>query len=316
MEIWNLVFMQDEVDERRRGRARRCPARTSTPAPALERVAMVAAGRRQRLRDRPVPPHRSRRSQSAVGQALRRGRARRRLPPDRGRARPRHDVPDRRRRAAVERGPRLHPAPDAAPRRSRTRGGWAIEGPRDGVPSSTSVQRRVRRRLPGAARERGVRARRWPTSEEERFSATLRQGVTLFEEAKGARRRAAVSGDDAFAAHGHVRVPAASSRRSWRTTPGSRSTPTGSPNCCRNSSERVRARRREEGRRSVSTRAPSRPRSSSATSRPEAEGADRVGPGRGEPRARGRRRGPGRSGSSWTARRSTPRAAVRWGTRA
>ncbi len=53
MEIWNHVFIQDQVDASgtdRRGAARR---RTSTPGPSLERVAMRAAGRRQRVRDRP-----------------------------------------------------------------------------------------------------------------------------------------------------------------------------------------------------------------------------------------------------------------------
>ena len=114
IEIWNLVFMQDEVD----GDAevvRELPAKNIDTGSGARARGDGAAGRRQRFEtDLFRPLARGRPSRSRAG--ARRGRARRRLAQGHRGARPRHDLPDRRRGPAVERGPRLHPAPDAPPR--------------------------------------------------------------------------------------------------------------------------------------------------------------------------------------------------------
>ena len=56
MEIWNLVFIQDQVDGERRGRG--AAARQERRHRFLARAGGDGpAGRRQRVRDRPVPPH-------------------------------------------------------------------------------------------------------------------------------------------------------------------------------------------------------------------------------------------------------------------
>ena len=115
MEIWNLVFMQDEVDDGCR-RPARAPGKNIDTGSSLERVAIV-------LQDvdnvfetdllRPLLEV----AESLSGRRYGRRRARRRLAQGDRRARPRDDVPDGRRRAAVQRGPRLRAAPDAPPRR-------------------------------------------------------------------------------------------------------------------------------------------------------------------------------------------------------
>ncbi len=113
-----------------------------------------APGEGQLLRDRCVPTA-LRGGRVTVRQAPRRGSARRRLAQGDRRARARHHVPDRRRRPALERGPRLHPAPDAPPRghalaptRHRGCGHGAAHPPHD---------RALGRRVSRASRERVVR---------------------------------------------------------------------------------------------------------------------------------------------------------------
>jgi alanyl-tRNA synthetase len=109
IEIWNLVFMQFEQVTKED--ASTCRKPSIDTGMGLERIAAVLQGARQ-LRHRPVP-------------ALIAASARRPASPADGRARepPRHRrpsalvvLPDRRRRAAVERGPRLCAAPHHAPR--------------------------------------------------------------------------------------------------------------------------------------------------------------------------------------------------------
>ena len=111
IEIWNLVFMQFE--QLLAGRARR-------PAEALDRHRhgagahrRRAAGRARQLRHRPVPDA-DRRHPRACRPAVERGEPGE--PARHRRSSARHELPDRRRRAALERGPRLRAPPHHAPR--------------------------------------------------------------------------------------------------------------------------------------------------------------------------------------------------------
>ena len=131
---------------------RRCRTRTSTRALGLERLAALHPGRAVGVRERPVPAARGAR-RAPVGPQLRRRR------PDHSgtacarRPRPRDDVPDRRRRRAVERGPRLHPAAHHAPRdpagpldRARAAVPRRIRRPRDRDHGTHLPRARVRAR--------------------------------------------------------------------------------------------------------------------------------------------------------------------------
>ena len=116
LEFWNLVFMEYELA---RGRTRDAAARSRTSTPAWASSA---------------PPRSSRTSVSVYdtdgyqpimdwiagesGVAYGESDARDEGAPHPRRPRPRHDLPRRRRRHAVERGPRLRPAPDHPARRA------------------------------------------------------------------------------------------------------------------------------------------------------------------------------------------------------
>ena len=195
MEIWNLVFIQEQIDARAARRRARCPAKNVDTGSSLERVAMVLQGVDNVFETdlfRPILEVAERLS----GKTARRGPARRRVAQDHGRARPGHDVPHRRRRAAVERGPRVHPAPDAAPR--------GLARPTAGHRAAAcSTRSSTRRRGFGDAypelRENEAFIRQVAGSEEERFAATLRQGHGAVRGREGpSRRDARISGDDAF----------------------------------------------------------------------------------------------------------------------
>ena len=112
IEIWNLVFMQYEEGPPGT-RASPCPAPRSTPASAWSGSPPMLARRARQLRHRHLPrPHPGQRRDHRTGA----GRAVPRQPPSGGGPPARHRVPDRRRRAAVQRGPRLRAAPHHAPR--------------------------------------------------------------------------------------------------------------------------------------------------------------------------------------------------------
>ena len=113
LEFWNLVFMQYELQAGRRAAAAARAEHRHRPGPRPD--GRDPPGRPVGLRDRALP----------ALHPLRRGAVRAQLRPrrrpggharaaDPRRPRPRHGVPDGRRRRALERGPRLHPAPDHA----------------------------------------------------------------------------------------------------------------------------------------------------------------------------------------------------------
>ena len=119
LEIWNLVFMQDELSAVRSqgGLRHRRPAAEEEHrhrhGPRAGRV--PAPGRREHVRDRrDVPGHRA--GRGAHRPPVRRRPRRRRPVPGGRRPRPQLDDADRRRRHARQRGPRLRAAPAAAPR--------------------------------------------------------------------------------------------------------------------------------------------------------------------------------------------------------
>ena len=140
LEYWNLVFMQYDQD----------PIGTLTPLPAknidtglgLNRMALIQQGVDSIFETDQFLPL------MTLGRDLGHQRARRARAADPGRPHARDDLPHRRRRRALQRGPRLRAAPDHAPR--------AAAGP----------PHRHRARLPAAVREPRHRphGRRLPAS--------------------------------------------------------------------------------------------------------------------------------------------------------
>ena len=171
------------------------------------------AGRRQRVRDG-SPAADARGGRVALGPDARRRPAGRRVPQGHRRARARDDVPDRGRRAALERRPRVHPAPHASPRRhAREAAGHR------GIGHDAHDRRgggAIRRHLPRAPRERGVRPP----------GGRLGGGALLGHLAPGPRAVRGGEGPRGRRARARTRSSSptrsasrCSSRRSWRPTP-------------------------------------------------------------------------------------------------
>ena len=294
MEIWNLVFIQDQVDAR--------PAARSAPLPGEEhRHRLVARARRDGAPGRGQRASRPTCSVPLleVAESLS-GRTHGddarddvSLKVDR-RARPGDDVPDRGRRPAVERGPRVHPAAHAAPRgraraaaRHRADRCWtrSSTGGRacSATPTRSSGENEAFMRAGGGARRRSASRRR------------CGRAWCCSSEAKGRSADGVVSGRRRVQALGHVRVPDPAHRGAGRRGRAHGRRRIGSPSSCEEQRARARAtpRRRSPigaGRRA---RLPDRVRRLRARSTPT---PDRRVARRRDPRAAGGRGGRGGPG--------------------
>ena len=145
LEFWNLVFM--EFDRGDDGSLTPLPAQNIDTGSGLERVAMLLqeAGS---IFETDETAHVISARRAPVRPALRRRRRRRALVPGALRPRSRHGGDRNRRRHALQRGPRLRPAPDHPARRAPRH----AARPRDAVPrrAARGRDRVARRRLPGA----------------------------------------------------------------------------------------------------------------------------------------------------------------------
>ena len=187
LEYWNLVFMQ--YDQEPIGTLDAAAGEQHRHRPGPQPHGADPAGRRLDLRHRPV---------RAADDARARARDDPRRPraADPGRPRARDDVPDRRRRRALQRGPRLRPAaPDAPrdpagpPRRHRAGLPAAVRRRRDrhdGRAATPSWSPGARRSSSGSAPRRRASGARW------------RRGRSC---STTCSRRGEVSGDDAFRLH-------------------------------------------------------------------------------------------------------------------
>ncbi len=127
MEIWNLVFIQDRVDDKLQ-RHRAPPGEERRHGLVAGAGGARAPGGGQRVRDGSAPADPRGRRVPLWSEPWPRSH-RRHLPEGDRRARPRHDVPDRRRCAAFERGPRLRLAHGCSVAWCRMHDAWASSAP-------------------------------------------------------------------------------------------------------------------------------------------------------------------------------------------
>ena len=206
IEIWNLVFMQNERGE---GTSKEnfeilgpLPRKNIDTGMGIERVACLSAGCRQRLRDGSAAPgDRPRRGHRAS--RVRQGQPRRRCPvPDHRRPQPHRGDHHRRRRQPRQRWSWLCAAPLAAPRDpvGETAGNRRSR-------SSADIMATVRDAM-GPSYPELVndfdRIQRIAVAEETAFNRTLASGSRLFDEAASATKKSGtsvLSGTDAFTLH-------------------------------------------------------------------------------------------------------------------
>ena len=191
----------------------------------LERLASVAAGRAHQLRHGPVraDPRPDARAPGPRPGRLRAGALQ--LPGHRRPLAGRH-VPHRRRRPPVQRGARLRPAPDPAPRRPprpAARSTRAVPGrdrerrDRDhgATPTRTSPSGATRSSAPSPARRRSSRGRstRARSSSRRRSIPLTGDERVVGRRPRTCRRRAAAAGRRRLPAPRHVRLPDRPDRR-------------------------------------------------------------------------------------------------------
>ena len=199
LEYWNLVFMQ--YDRAEDGTLTPLPKQNIDTGMGLERIAAILQGVHSNfetdiLRDLMAL------AEEITGADVRRRRedldTSLRILADHARA---VDVPDRRRRHAEQRGPRLRaappPAPRGAPRPPARRRGPVPRAPRRRASSSSWATPTPRSSSTASSSTQIV------ASEEERFGATLRQGLTLPRDRarRGLARGGALDGRVAFTLH-------------------------------------------------------------------------------------------------------------------
>ena len=160
LEIWNLVFMQDELSAVRSKSdfdiAGSLPKKNIDTGMGLDRVAFLLQGKQNMYEIDVVYPVIAR-AEELTGKTLRRQPRGRRPVPRRRRPRPLLDDAHRRRRHARQRRPRLRPAPAAAPRRAldaaaRLRGPRAARADADLPRQDGGDLRQPRHRLGRASR--------------------------------------------------------------------------------------------------------------------------------------------------------------------
>ena len=206
LEIWNLVFMQDELSAVRSKDdfdiAGPLPKKNIDTGMGLERVAFLLQGVDNMYEIDVMYPV-IEKAEELTGRTLRREPRRRRPLPGGRRPRPQLDDADRRRRHARQRGPRLRAAPAAAPRGALDAAA-RLRGPR-AARAAAGQPRQDGRDLHRARTATGTASRTVAYAEEDAFRQTLRSGTTIFDHGgragEAVRRHDRCSGDQAFALH-------------------------------------------------------------------------------------------------------------------